>query len=1010
VSLVVRARDVDAGALDTLLHTLRAEAEPPLEILVTGHGPAARTVAERHAGEDWRVVAVDRPAPRGRYVAELGVTDEPAPGALRALARVLGRDAADVVVASRDEALAPGERVALADRPGLAGLATAGDALVARRTWSAAFTADPEAPRSRRLLTCLLGATHVDLVEGAVVAGIRPAPVRVFGAMDDPCADLPGWLDETGRESALLRQTPEAAKRAWAVSVARSGQRFLDAAERLSEDEWSSLVGRLSQACAPLTREDWMPLPWEARTKLWLAVEGERKRLEAFVVARRLEDGQVPTRTHEGDVLACPGPVADAVPGWCLVLAHDETPLVTSLRRMRAADDGAGVWFELFAFVRGVDLRDRAAATEVWLTAGDAHRVQVAVRAAVDPEATRFAGDRHQCYDAGVVQGEIDAATLSDALAASPDGRLQMVVVVTAGGVHRAGPVRHRDSSGSAAGFAGIETGGHRVTASVDAEQGLVFEAVAARPAKPPAHPVELDDARVEGDRLHLRGRWLTAPPSEWGLALVGSRVRVDAAVSGSADGAGFDAVITLRADPWGLGERPAPSGSYRIVLRVAGEDVPVGRGAMTAGALTARLPEWQLTSEHRVRLRRGPDGQLQLVLNAPLTDAELGAFAQNTLQQQYAADASPVDPDAVYLQSYTGESVTDSPAAIYEELRRRHPDVRVRYAVADRSVPVPEGAEPVLMRSQEWYDALATSAHLVTNIEMERWFRRRPEQQLLQTFHGYPSKTMGIGLWQAKGFTPSRIEQQLDRTARNWSTLLTPSPEMDVYYRENYRYEGTILAEGYPRDDALLAPTAAGVREATRSRLGIAAGQVAVLYAPTWRDDLATNYRSAEIGDHLDIDEAVERLGPDFVLLLRGHRFHARNSADRTRRTARVVDVTDYPEINDLVLASDAAVLDYSSLRFDFALTGRPMVFLVPDLGDYTGGTRGFLYDFPGSAPGPLVGSTAEVVAALSDLDGVAADHAEAYRTFNTTYNYLNDGHAAERVVDHFFRDLGAL
>ena len=45
------------------------------------------------------------------------------------------------------------------------------------------------------------------------------------------------------------------------------------------------------------------------------------------------------------------------------------------------------------------------------------------------------------------------------------------------------------------------------------------------------------------------------------------------------------------------------------------------------------------------------------------------------------------------------------------------------------------------------------------------------------------------------------------------------------------------------------------------------------------------------------------------------------------------MIDVTTYPEINDLILASDAAVLDYSSLRFDFALTGRPMLFLVPDL-----------------------------------------------------------------------------
>ena len=64
---------------------------------------------------------------------------------------------------------------------------------------------------------------------------------------------------------------------------------------------------------------------------------------------------------------------------------------------------------------------------------------------------------------------------------------------------------------------------------------------------------------------------------------------------------------------------------------------------------------------------------------------------------------------------------------------------------------------------------------------------------------------------------------------------------------------------------------------------------------------------------------EAARALGPDYVILLRGHRFH-----ELPRYGAHVVDVTGYPEINDLILASDAAVLDYSSLRFDFAVTGQ--------------------------------------------------------------------------------------
>jgi len=122
------------------------------------------------------------------------------------------------------------------------------------------------------------------------------------------------------------------------------------------------------------------------------------------------------------------------------------------------------------------------------------------------------------------------------------------------------------------------------------------------------------------------------------------------------------------------------------------------------------------------------------------------------------------------------------------------------------------------------------------------------------------------------------------------------------------------------------------------------------------------------------------------------------------------VVDVTDHPEVNDLVLASDVAVLDYSSLRFDYAITGKPMVFLVPDLEEYDAGSRQFLFPFEESAPGPFVRDTDEVVAQVRDLAALRAGHAEALAAFNATYNRWHDGHAAERVVDQLLAALDTL
>ena len=246
---------------------------------------------------------------------------------------------------------------------------------------------------------------------------------------------------------------------------------------------------------------------------------------------------------------------------------------------------------------------------------------------------------------------------------------------------------------------------------------------------------------------------------------------------------------------------------------------------------------------------------RLSLTLAAPLRDDEIGAFAQQRLRASYRSETRPVDPRWVYLQSYTGESATDSPRAIHEELVRRHPDLVLHWGVADLSVPVPPGGVPVVIRSREWYDVLARSGSLVSNINFDRWFRKRPGQRVLQTFHGYPSKAMGQGLWATKEFPPRRVEIELARSRADWDVILTPVPEMDVHYRREYAFDGHDPVRRVPTRRRARRAGRDEVRERTRRLLGIRDDQTAVLYAPTWRDDLATNFRKARAADALDLD-----------------------------------------------------------------------------------------------------------------------------------------------------------
>ena len=107
--------------------------------------------------------------------------------------------------------------------------------------------------------------------------------------------------------------------------------------------------------------------------------------------------------------------------------------------------------------------------------------------------------------------------------------------------------------------------------------------------------------------------------------------------------------------------------------------------------------------------------------------------------------------------------------------------------------------------------------------------------------------------------------------------------------------------------------------------------------------------------------------------------------------------------------VAADVLVTDYSSAMFDFAVTGRPILFFTYDLDDYRDRSRGFYFDFTPVAPGPLLSTTQEVLDALRDLAAVSERCAEPYAAFRERFCHLEDGRASDRVLDRLFAGLAA-
>ncbi|BAJ28862.1 MULTISPECIES: CDP-glycerol glycerophosphotransferase family protein [Kitasatospora] len=445
---------------------------------------------------------------------------------------------------------------------------------------------------------------------------------------------------------------------------------------------------------------------------------------------------------------------------------------------------------------------------------------------------------------------------------------------------------------------------------------------------------------------------------------------------------------------------RPLGKGVWEALLRPVGPAGAPGVPVRLHPAVLPLLPARARVGDKSFLLQRRWHDTLIVDSLPVLSAVERSAHRQHLLRaESYPAARRRPLRDAVLYDVFGGRGYACNPRAVHAELARRG-GLEHLWVVEDGQERPPAGARAVRQWSPEWYEALATCRYLVGNTHFPEFLRRREGQVVAQLWHGTPLKRiahrMPPGWASADGYL-----ERLEREVRQWSLLLSPSPFATPELRAAFRYRGEVLEAGYPRTDRLARPDPAEAA-AIRRRLRLPPGRRVVLYAPTWRDD-----RPGAGGRHafdLRIDLAAARaaLGRDHVLLLRPHVHVGGVLPDDDF----VRDVADHPDVQDLLLVADVLVTDYSSVMFDFAVTGRPMVFFAYDLEHYRDVLRGFTFDFEALAPGPLARTSAGLVAALRDLD--PARYREARRVFRERFCPLDDGGAAARVADRLLA-LGA-
>ncbi|MBC9718163.1 CDP-glycerol glycerophosphotransferase family protein [Streptomyces sp. TRM66268-LWL] len=407
---------------------------------------------------------------------------------------------------------------------------------------------------------------------------------------------------------------------------------------------------------------------------------------------------------------------------------------------------------------------------------------------------------------------------------------------------------------------------------------------------------------------------------------------------------------------------------------------------ALAAGSYTAF--ETLRTANGRVRAARSAMARHKKRLRA------------RVMKLAYRADRRrALDPHLAVYSAYWNRGPACNPLAIYEKARELAPHIKGVWVVSSRHRDkVPTGVPYVIEGSRRYWQTMARATYLINNASFPGGFVKRPGQVYLQTHHGTPLKKMGLDQRRYPAGTHGiSFQKVLDHTDQ-WDYSLSANPHSTEIWERVYPSAYQALELGYPRNDVYFTSTAHDLAR-IRTSLGIEPGRKVLLYAPTHRD-----YQKGFL-PRLDLLRLVRALGPSYVVLVRAHYFYG--SSAELAAHPQILDVTGHPRVEDLCLAADALITDYSSLMFDYACLDRPVITYAPDWQAYRL-ARGAYFDLlsgaAGETPGAVAQTEDELIGLLRDGTWDTEETTKLREAFRARFCPYEDGRASERVVRAVF------
>lgn len=359
-----------------------------------------------------------------------------------------------------------------------------------------------------------------------------------------------------------------------------------------------------------------------------------------------------------------------------------------------------------------------------------------------------------------------------------------------------------------------------------------------------------------------------------------------------------------------------------------------------------------------------------------------------------------------VVASSFSGRKYGGNPKYIIEQIHKGHPEWKLIWIKDNKSVyTVPDYIKAVdgfgFAGSITKYYYYITSKVWIDSHFLYGVARKRKKQIFVETWHG------GLGIkkigMDSEEFSNDRYQvKKMQSTVKLADVFISNSDHLSHIYRSAFAYNGEIIKCGYPENDKLI--HGFSQKEKICSLYNIPVKNHILLYAPTFRDGY-------ENGQEIDLSPynieypalkatLEKRFGGTWSIMIRWHPIMER-SAVLTDTMA--VNVTAYPDIQDLILSCDCMVSDYSSCIFDAAIHKLPCFTYTADLEVYEDG-RGVYYKVR-ELPFPNATNNEELKKIILEFD--EHDYQMRWDAFVDKTGLRETGKASETVSEYIFNKI---